>query len=81
MEIGFWEILLIVIVAGMVFGVGKLPEIGKQLGRGVRDFKKYSAVDGRKPATTETKPAAPAAIVPPEIEAAKIAAPDKFSKN
>ncbi len=43
MKLGLWEIILIVIVVGMVFGVGKIPEIGKQIGRGVRDFKKYSS--------------------------------------
>ena len=26
----------------MVFGAGKLPDIGRQLGKGIRDFKKYS---------------------------------------
>ena len=46
MKLGLGEIILIVIVIGMVFGVGKIPEMGKQLGRGVRDFKKYSSVAG-----------------------------------
>ncbi len=81
MEIGFGEIILIVIVAGMVFGVGKLPEIGKQMGRGVRDFKKYSSVNEGKTVTTETKASVHAEPVPPEVEASKIAAPEKFSKN
>lgn len=46
MKLGLGEIILIVIVIGMIFGVGKLPEIGKQIGRGVRDFKKYSSDAG-----------------------------------
>lgn len=43
MKIGPWEIILILIIITMIFGAGKLPEIGKQIGRGVRDFKKYSS--------------------------------------
>ncbi len=42
MRLGPWEIALILIIVLIVFGVGKLPEVGKQLGRGIRDFKKYS---------------------------------------
>lgn len=37
--IGAGELVLILIIALVLFGPGKLPEIGKALGRGVRDFK------------------------------------------
>lgn len=37
--IGASELILILIIALILFGPGKLPEIGKALGRGVRDFK------------------------------------------
>ena len=37
--IGASELILILIIALVLFGPGKLPEIGKALGRGVRDFK------------------------------------------
>jgi len=42
MRLGPWEILLILVIVMVVFGVGKLPEVGKQIGKGIRDFKKYS---------------------------------------
>ena len=42
--IGFPELLVISFVALVVFGPGKLPEIGSALGKAMRDFKK--AVDG-----------------------------------
>jgi sec-independent protein translocase protein TatA len=34
------EILIVMVIVMIVFGVGKLPEIGGGLGRGMRDFKK-----------------------------------------
>lgn len=42
MKLGPWEIALILVIVMIVFGVGKLPDIGRQLGKGIRDFKKYS---------------------------------------
>ncbi len=42
MKIGPLEIGLILVIILIVFGVGKLPEVGKSLGKGIRDFKKYS---------------------------------------
>ena len=37
--LGASELILILVIALILFGPGKLPEIGKALGRGVRDFK------------------------------------------
>lgn len=37
------ELILILIIALVVFGPGKLPDIGKALGRGIQEFKKASA--------------------------------------
>lgn len=38
-RLGFGELLLILIVALLIFGPKKLPEIGKALGHGIREFK------------------------------------------
>ena len=38
--LGFWEILLIFIVIALLFGGKKLPELGKGLGEGIRNFKR-----------------------------------------
>jgi|SRR5579884_3805321 len=40
MNLGFPEILMIFIIALLVFGPKKLPELGKSLGKGLREFKK-----------------------------------------
>jgi sec-independent protein translocase protein TatA len=42
-QIGPLEILVILIVALVVFGPSKLPQIGRQVGRGFREFRKFQA--------------------------------------
>ena len=39
-HIGPWEIALILVIILIVFGVGKLPQVGGALGKGIRAFKK-----------------------------------------
>jgi len=41
--IGLPEVLLILILALIIFGPGRLPEIGRRLGRTVRAFKKATS--------------------------------------
>ncbi|NLL18386.1 MAG: twin-arginine translocase TatA/TatE family subunit [Clostridia bacterium] len=38
-SIGPWELILILAIALIIFGPGKLPEVGRALGRGLREFK------------------------------------------
>ncbi|ATY86575.1 twin-arginine translocase TatA/TatE family subunit [Kyrpidia spormannii] len=38
-NIGFPGLILILIIALVVFGPSKLPEIGRAVGRGLREFK------------------------------------------
>jgi sec-independent protein translocase protein TatA len=38
--LGFQEILLILVILFLIFGVKKLPEIGKGLGETVKEFRK-----------------------------------------
>jgi sec-independent protein translocase protein TatA len=40
-SLGAPEIIVILLVALLVFGPQKLPEIGRQVGRGVREFRKF----------------------------------------
>lgn len=41
--IGIGEVLLILLLAFLIFGPGKLPEIARGLGKAVRQFSKYSS--------------------------------------
>ena len=44
-EIGPGEIVLVLLIALLVFGPSRLPELGRTLGRGMRDFKRGLAGD------------------------------------
>jgi sec-independent protein translocase protein TatA len=37
---GHWELLIILIIALIIFGAGKLPEIGSGIGNAIKSFKK-----------------------------------------
>jgi len=41
-SIGLQEILLILLIALLLFGAKRLPEIGRGLGKGIREFKRTS---------------------------------------
>ena len=38
-HLGVPELLIIMVIILLVFGVGKLPQIGKALGQGIREFR------------------------------------------
>jgi sec-independent protein translocase protein TatA len=82
-DIGFQEMLVIGVLALLVFGPGKLPELGRMIGRALREFRRASdefrsTVETNlhindpdpiiPPATTPTEPAT-VATSPAESEA------------
>ena len=42
LDIGFQEILVLMVIALLVFGPDKLPDLGKRLGRAMREFRRAS---------------------------------------
>ena len=54
-----WHIVLLLLIALLLFGGRRLPEIGKSLGHGMREFK--DAVTGNSAADEDTPPELPAA--------------------
>ena len=38
-KFGPWELILILIIALVIFGPSKLPELGRSLGKGIKEFK------------------------------------------
>jgi len=76
-SIGFPELLVIFVIALIVFGPRRLPEIGKALGQGINEFKRASKdlqtrleeeieQDPRASASTTAPPEAAAAANPPQ---------------
>ncbi|MGH7830782.1 MAG: twin-arginine translocase TatA/TatE family subunit, partial [Candidatus Binatia bacterium] len=43
--LGFQELLIILVIALIIFGPAKLPQIGSGLGKAIRDFKKGVSSD------------------------------------
>lgn len=42
------ELVLILVIALIVFGPGKLPEVGKAIGRGLSEFRKATTAEPTK---------------------------------
>jgi sec-independent protein translocase protein TatA len=38
--LGFWEILLIFVIVILIFGTSRIPELGRGLGEGIKNFKR-----------------------------------------
>jgi sec-independent protein translocase protein TatA len=61
MDIGFREILLILLIILILFGAKRIPEVMKAMGQGVKEFKKAAKDIQSDIETTPTeKPAPPA---------------------
>lgn len=63
-NIGFSEILLIGLIALLLFGPNKLPELGRALGKTLREFKQGARdlmeTDAPQPPRQDVTPPAPA---------------------
>ena len=83
-NLGAPEILIILLVALLVFGPRKLPELGKSIGAGLREFRRSTqglkeefdgALRDTGPATSSAAPVQPAPVqvvaAQPQIQAAQ----------
>jgi sec-independent protein translocase protein TatA len=68
-NIGATEILLLLLLALLLFGAKRLPEIGRSFGNAIREFKKSvkEAQADVEPGPPETKPRNSEAQKPPSI--------------
>ena len=53
-SVGMPELIVILVIALVIFGAGKLPQIGENLGKAIRNFK--SATEKEKIDVTPEKP-------------------------
>jgi len=60
--LGAPELLIILVIVAMLFGVGKLPEVFGAVGKGIREFRKEAEV-GNDTKVTTVKTETPAETV------------------
>ena len=53
-SIGMPELIIIMVIALIIFGAGKLPQIGENMGKAIRNFK--SATEREKISVTSRNP-------------------------
>lgn len=82
MSIGFWQVILILVIVLIIFGAGKLPKVMGDVAKGVKSFKSGMKDEDDAPADTNktinqanAPTAAPTAA--PAAEPAPAAAPHK----
>jgi len=75
-NIGAPELIIILVIALLIIGPGKLPDVGSALGKSIREFRKASS-DIQESVKVDTSPvAAPPASAPPALASeASAAAP------
>jgi len=68
MGFGIWELILVLLIVLVVFGAGRLPELGAALGKGIKNFKKAT----NEPNAIDVTPEKPKLEESKETEAAPI---------
>jgi sec-independent protein translocase protein TatA len=53
--LGMPELIIILVIIVIIFGAGKLPEIGSGLGKGIKNFKKATKEDEAEKLEEEKK--------------------------
>jgi sec-independent protein translocase protein TatA len=54
-KFGIWEALIILVVVLIIFGVGKLPQVGSAIGKGIRAFRRGQSGEAPEEAEEEAE--------------------------
>ena len=66
-NLGFPELLIIMVVILLLFGAKRIPEIAGSMGKGIREFKK-NINDATREVTSETSTSEPPRLTASELE-------------
>jgi len=84
-NIGMTELVLILVIALIVFGPGKLPEVSKALGKSIQEFRKAASTDEAEHASEakqiEQKTESAAAVKPQAAAEIKTPEPPADTKQ
>ncbi len=53
-QLGVPELILILVIVVIIFGVGRLPEIGAAMGKAIRGFREASSGETKKPESADS---------------------------
>lgn len=56
LNLGMPELILILVIALVVLGPGKLPEVGKALGKGIQEFRRATSGEAKESNGGEATP-------------------------
>ena len=73
-SLGFTELILVLFIVLIIFGAGKLPQLGEGVGKAIKGFKKSvheaDAIEAEAQAAQQKMPAAPQQAIPqPTVQA------------
>jgi len=75
-SLGFTELILILVIVLIIFGAGKLPQLGEGLGKAIKGFKKSvheaEAIEAEAQATAQQQVNTPQAITTAPAQAATV---------
>lgn len=74
-NIGFPELIIILVIALLILGPGKLPEVGSALGKSIREFRKAAGDVEEATNLNPTPSPSNAAPQPPAQPAPQVSAP------
>ena len=78
-NIGLPEVVIVLVIVLVIFGPKKLPELGRSLGRGMREFK--DSVTGKDDDKDEPVAELPPPLPEPEVTTATKRQRDKVSPS
>jgi sec-independent protein translocase protein TatA len=78
--LGWQELVIVLVIIMIIFGAGKLPEIAKSLGQGVKEFREEAQAPV-VPATTRTTASATETTLRSDADGARVVAEEMVDES